>query len=224
MGRTHRHLVLTAVAFSVAITSCGGSGGSGGPGTTSAPSSSAVATTTAVASTTTTTLYTATGDRTADLRSLSTALGGVDYSKVSASSCGEFAMVVTAAGLRFFQWTAATWVEQPSAIPAIGVSAPFTVTSRDYTRDSIVDFLVRWNSADPQGSILLLNTGTCAWDWADLFNGGGTVKYLKALKWSSSTGQITAKLPSAGGAPFYDAEMVYDAPNRTFVSSSEIGY
>lgn len=133
-------------------------------------------------------------------------------------------MVVTSAGLRFFRWNAGAWVEQASLMPAIGLSAPFTVTSRDYTRDSTIDFLVRWNSADPQGSILLLNTGTCAWDWADLFNGGGTVKYLKDLRWSSSTGRMMAQLPSAGGAPYYDAEMLYDAPNRTFVSSTEIGY
>lgn len=207
----------------VALASCGGSGGSGAPASTSAPSSSSAATTTSAAPATATTLYASTGDRTADLKTLSAALGGLDYSKISASACGEFAMVVTAAGLRFFQWTTGAWVEQPSTIPAIGLSAPFAVTSRDYTRDSIIDFLVRWNSADPQGSILLLNTGTCAWDWADLFNGSGTVKFLKDLKWASSTGRIMARLPASGGGLF-DAEMVYDAPYRTFVSTTEAGY
>lgn len=224
MNRSRTLVSLTTTLLVVTVASCGGSGGSSAPASTSASASTtSVAPATSAAPATSTTLYASTGDRTADLKTLSTALGGLDYSKVSASSCGEFAMVVTASGLRFFQWVAGTWAEQPSAIPAIGVAAPITVTSRDYTRDSTIDFLVRWNSADPQGSILLLNTGTCAWDWADLFNGSGTVKYLKDLKWASSTGRLTARLPASGGGLF-DAEMVYDAPYRTFVSSTEAGY
>lgn len=218
MSRIRTSFVLTITSLVVALASCGGSGGGAAPSTTAPPAS----TTTTVASTTTT-LYTPTGNAADDLKALSGALGGLDYSKVSSSSCGDFGMVVAPGGLRFFQWTAGLWVEQPAAVPSIAAGSPFMVTSRDYTRDSILDYLVRWDSSDPHGSILMINTTTCAWDWADLFTGSGTVKFVKGLQWSSANGRIEAKLPASGGGLF-DAEMVYDAPYRTFVSTTEAGY
>lgn len=219
MSRIRTSFALTITSLVVALASCGGSGGGAAPATTAAPATR----TTVVATTTTSTLYAPTGDAAADLKTLSGALGGLDYSKISSSSCGDFGMVVAPGGLRFFQWTAGVWVEQPAAVPSIAAGSPFMVTSRDYTRDSILDYLVRWDRGDPHGSILMINTTTCAWDWADLFTGSGTVKFVKGLQWSSANGRIEAKLPASGGGLF-DAEMVYDAPYRTFVSTTEVGY
>lgn len=225
-ARLKRHAGLLLVTTAL-LAGCGGSGGSGSSTNNTSTASSTVpagaSSTTVAASTTSTTLYVATGNSANDLRTLAQALAAVDYSKISTSACGDFAVVVAAGALRFFQWTSGLWVEQPAAVPSLGLSGALTVTSRDYTGDRVIDFLVRYRSADPVGGILVLDAGACAWNWSNIFDGAGTVKYVTGLKWTSSTGTLQATMKSSIDNSYYTVDMVYDTTNHTFVSTTEIG-
>lgn len=124
------------------------------PATVPAPTTpSTTAPTPTTAPTTTVALTTISSDDPgASLAALAGLLGAADHSRVSEGPCGTFALIVESDRITFYEWDGSNWNDQSERLGPDGTSEPFRVTSRDYTGDGVIEFLVEYEALDALGA------------------------------------------------------------------------
>ncbi len=197
---------LVSALLAVTITACAGSPNDDAvierPKTNIASDTTAVVEdtvveTTAPRSTTTTstvpltTIVESGKDATAELRILAKAVGARDFSEISDSACGKFAMVLTdviidgfvKGGLFWYWWDGSQWVDKSEQLKGGIGDYHLRVYTRDYTNDGIKEFFVvakdsERRSAKEFGSFFGFGwspQSQCRWDWMAIDNGRETV-------------------------------------------------
>jgi hypothetical protein len=169
---------------------------SGAEARTSTTTAPATAATNKVKTTTTTTTTTATttttrppADPQVELERIAASATAKDYSIIAEAPCGRFAMVNGLDRTLFLSWNGNAWDEQSWVMNDVafleGVSDK--VTTREYTSDGILDFLVFWE-AEPLGlprsvgGILSMHgSATCDWTWRPIQDGDSTNILLDGL-------------------------------------------
>ncbi len=130
-------------------------------------------------------------DATAELRVLGKAVGARDFSEISDSACGKFAMVLTdviidgfvRGGLFWYWWDGSQWVDKSEQLKGGIGDYHLRVYTRDYTNDGIKEFFVvakdsERRSAKEFGSFFGFGwspQSQCRWDWMAIDNGRETV-------------------------------------------------
>lgn len=130
-------------------------------------------------------------DATVELRTLAKAAGARDFSEISDSACGKFAMVLTdviidgfvKGGLFWYWWDGSKWVDQSEQLKGGIGDYHLRVYTRDYTNDGIKEFFVvakdsERRSAKEFGSFFGFGwspQSQCRWDWMVIDNGRETV-------------------------------------------------
>jgi hypothetical protein len=129
--------------------------------------------------------------------------GAIDYSHLSEGPCGIYGLVVLHDHLEFYVWTGSDWSNISAVLGADGDTPPLTVTSRDYTDDGVIDFLVSYDGTvyggRQFGGILYLRG--CDWGWADITTMDGEAgQVLDALYYDDSIGLLYGEdiLPGGG--------------------------
>ena len=204
LASTRRCLVSALLA--VSITACAGSPNDDAvierPQTDNASDTTAVievtvVETTAPRSTTTmstvplTTIVESGKDASAELRALAKAVGARDFSEISDSACGKFAMVLSdviidgfvKGGLFWYWWDGSQWVDKSEQLKGGIGDYHLRVYTRDYTNDGIKEFFVvakdsERRSAKEFGSFFGFGwspQSQCRWDWMVIDNGRETV-------------------------------------------------
>lgn len=122
------------------------------------------------------------------LNELAVSQSSIDQSRI-ADACGiSNALLVQPSGLRFFRWVDSAWVEHFDIPIAESQDPPFIVTTRDYTGDGLLDFLVGYREAAPYGGILSPTGPECEWEWLTFsFTDRTTSKLVDYLAWSDDT-------------------------------------
>ena len=122
------------------------------------------------------------------LNELAVSQSSIDQSRI-ADACGiSNALLVQPSGLRFFRWVDSAWVEHFDIPIAESQDPPFIVTTRDYTGDGLLDFLVGYREAAPYGGILSPTGPECEWEWLTFsFTDLTTSKLVDYLAWSDDT-------------------------------------
>jgi hypothetical protein len=118
--------------------------------TASCSSSTVESTTTTIAPSTTSTSK----DPQSELDALADKLQAVDYSRISESDCGRFAVVVQKTQVKFFEWEENSWKDASRLLGVDREIDPYLVTTADYTGDNIYEFLVSYNKDGQQGGHL----------------------------------------------------------------------
>ena len=143
--------------------------------------SSATPTTTVPATTTV-----VVGDPQPELDKLAASLKAVDYSRISESSCGKFALIVAPEAVHFYEWRATGWAQNDSRFGDWTPSDAFLVTTRDYTDDGATEFLVNFARKSPIGAIF--GQIDCEWQWLPFQpQMGNEQRTVDALTWSDDT-------------------------------------
>jgi len=130
-------------------------------------------------------------DATAELRTLATSMGARDFSEISDSACGKFAMVLAdviidgfvKGGLFWYWWDGSQWVDKSDQLKGGIGDYHLRVYTRDYTNDGIKEFFVvakdsERRSAKEFGSFFGFGwspQSQCRWDWMVIDNGRETV-------------------------------------------------
>lgn len=118
-----------------------------------------------------------------------------DYSYIAEAPCGSFAVINAPYWTAFVSWNGTKWIEQPAVMgPASSVDGVSDkVTTRDYTYDGILDFLISWE-VDPVtntrafGGILSMDgSNTCSWTWRPINDGTGSSIFLDGLYYDDAT-------------------------------------
>lgn len=168
------------------------------------------------------------GDPKNDLETLAESLDAVDYSRISESDCGKFALVVQRTRIRFFEWENARWVDRSEMLGPDGEVDPFLVTTRDYTGDGVKEFLVSYNFEGRQGGhqygAIFMKTG-CRWGWAKFIDYGEEVETMDLLTYDDSTAELTAW--GYGPAGRADVVLFFDSESNQFnsmtLSADDVG-
>lgn len=122
-------------------------------------------------------------------------LQAVDYSRISQSKCGSFALVVQKTRVRFFEWKMNSWQDTSELLGMDREIDPYLVTTADYTGDNIYEFLVSYNKDGQQGGhqfggiFLQIN---CQWKWAKFKEFYDTSEAMDLLAYDKSTKELTA--------------------------------
>jgi hypothetical protein len=130
-------------------------------------------------------------DAMAELRTLATSMGARDFSEISDSACGKFAMVLAdviidgfvKGGLFWYWWDGSQWVDKSDQLKGGIGDYHLRVYTRDYTNDGIKEFFVvakdsERRSAKEFGSFFGFGwspQSQCRWDWMVIDNGRETV-------------------------------------------------
>ena len=130
-------------------------------------------------------------DASAELRALAKAVGARDFSEISDSACGKFAMVLSdviidgfvKGGLFWYWWDGSQWVDKSEQLKGGIGDYHLRVYTRDYTNDGIKEFFVvakdsERRSAKEFGSFFGFGwspQSQCRWDWMVIDNGRETV-------------------------------------------------
>ena len=126
------------------------------------------------------------------LNQLASTQSALDQSKIS-NACGvSNALIVETSGVRYFRWMDAAWVEHFDFPITEATDAPFIVTTRDYTGDGLLDFLVSFREPASYGGILSPSGPTCEWRWLTFtFPEGGSSVLVDNLNWSDESKVLT---------------------------------
>ena len=200
------------VLLTMVVSSCASNVSTDGTTTTT--------TTTESTTTTTSTLVLSTDPQEA-LNQVAKIDQAVDQSRISKSDCGVYSATVGPKGLRLYRWEDQTWIDQTSSLPTT-FDAPYLITTRDYTYDNVLDFLINFDEkgigsiGSMHGAILsLLN---CRWEWTSfqsVYKQVGVT--FRNLTWSDATVELT-------GTDFMDGAEVsvwlsYSRDSRVFESN-----
>lgn len=157
----------------------------------SCSSSTAQSTTTTIATSTST----ISKDPQLELDVLADSLQAVDYSRISQSKCGSFALVVQKTRVRFFEWKENSWQDASELLGVDREIDPYLVTTADYTGDSIYEFLVSYNKDGQQGGHQfggIFWQINCQWKWAKFKEFYDTSEAMDLLAYDKSTKELTA--------------------------------
>jgi hypothetical protein len=90
-----------------------------------------------------------------------------------------------------FQWSGTSWVERYNLPNPGNQDPPFKVTTRDFTGDGVLEFLVKFGESAPYGGLLSPVGQDCEWRWLDFVNvEGPSVQLVNNLRWSDQTGLL----------------------------------
>lgn len=159
-------------------------------------------------------------DAQASIKELAQSRGATDYSKPSEGPCGTFAMLILNNHVEFYLWSGERWEDASLLLGSDGDIDPLTVTSRDYTGDGAVDFLVTYDGAGVGGHNFggVFSVFDCTWGWVDILTLDGSVtQVLDAMYYDDATGQIYAQdfVDGVGRSP---VSLNYDRHSNFFVT------
>jgi hypothetical protein len=118
-----------------------------------------------------------------ELDKLAKSLNAVDYSRISESSCGKFALVVAPSAIHFYEWGASGWTQNDSRFGDWTPEDPYLVTTRDYTNDGTPEFLINFARKFPIGAVF--GQVNCDWKWLPFQpQMGNEQRTVDALTWS----------------------------------------
>ncbi len=155
------------------------------------------------------------------LNQLASTRGALDQSKIS-TACGvQNALIVEPAGVRYFRWSDAAWVEHFDFPIAGATDAPFIITSRDYTGDGLLDYLVGFRESASYGAILSPTGPTCDWQWLTFtFPEGGSSVLVDNLNWSDESMVLTG-LNKNGLNPTANLRFFFDSTKLELVGQDD---
>ena len=172
-------------------------------------------------STTTPFRFTYSTDPQKTLNQLARTQNAIDQSKISDACEISNSLLVQPAGLRFFRWTESAWVEHFDFPNPGNIDPPFVVTTRDYTGDGLLDFLVGFRESAPYGGILSPTGTTCDWKWLTFtFPEGGNSILVDNLSWSDET-MVLSGLNKNGLNPTANLRFTFDNSNLELVGQED---
>ena len=172
-------------------------------------------------STTTPFRFTYSTDPQKTLNQLARTQNAIDQSKISDACEISNSLLVQPAGLRFFRWTQSAWVEHFDFPNPGNIDPPFVVTTRDYTGDGLLDFLVGFRESAPYGGILSPTGTTCDWKWLTFtFPEGGNSILVDNLSWSDET-MVLSGLNKNGINPTANLRFTFDNSNLELVGQED---
>ena len=172
-------------------------------------------------STTTPFRFTYSTDPQKTLNQLARTQNAIDQSKISDACEISNSLLVQPAGLRFFRWTASAWVEHFDFPNPGNIDPPFVVTTRDYTGDGLLDYLVGFQESAPYGGILSPTGTTCDWKWLTFtFPEGGNSILVDNLSWSDET-MVLSGLNKNGLNPTANLRFTFDNSNLELVGQDD---
>ena len=177
----------------------------------------------AIVTTTTTTpfRFTYSTDPQKTLNQLARTQNAIDQSKISDACEISNSLLVQPAGLRFFRWTQSAWVEHFDFPNPGNTNPPFVVTTRDYTGDGLLDYLVGFQESAPYGGILSPTGTTCDWKWLTFtFPEGGNSTLVDNLSWSDET-MVLSGLNKNGLNPTANLRFTFDNSNLELVGQDD---
>ena len=177
----------------------------------------------AIVTTTTTTpfRFTYSTDPQKTLNQLARTQNAIDQSKISDACEISNSLLVQPAGLRFFRWTESAWVEHFDFPNPGNIDPPFVVTTRDYTGDGLLDYLVGFQESAPYGGILSPTGTTCDWKWLTFtFPEGGNSILVDNLSWSDET-MVLSGLNKNGLNPTANLRFTFDNSNLELVGQED---
>jgi len=176
-------------------------------------------------STTTPFRFTYSTDPQKTLNQLARTQNAIDQSKISDACEISNSLLVQPAGLRFFRWTQSAWVEHFDFPNPGNTDPPFVVTTRDYTGDGLLDYLVGFRESAPYGGILSPTGTTCDWKWLTFtFPEGGNSILVDNLSWSDETmvlSGINKTGQTATGFTFTKLRFTFDNSNLELVGQDD---
>lgn len=123
--------------------------------------------------------------------------------------------------MRFFRWTQSAWVEHFDFPNPGNIDPPFVVTTRDYTGDGLLDFLVGFRGTVPYGGILSPTGTTCDWKWLTFtFPEGGNSILVDNLSWSDET-MVLSGLNKNRINPTANLRFTFDNSNLELVGQED---
>ena len=139
-----------------------------------------------------------------ELELLAKSLEAIDYSRISDSKCGKYAVIVTESDSDLYQWANNEW--QSSNYPDNEIIDPaIKVTTRDYTWDKVNDFLMTYQNGGPEGTEYgaILHLDNCRWKWAGFENSEGVHGSVKWLSYDDESDTLSAfdLMPADMGVP-----------------------
>jgi len=159
-------------------------------------------------------------DATAELRTLATSMGARDFSEISDSACGKFAMVLAdviidgfvKGGLFWYWWDGSQWVDKSDQLKGGIGDYHLRVYTRDYTNDGIKEFFVvakdsERRSAKEFGSFFGFGwspQSQCRWDWMVIDNGRETVTAISEPEPSPRSAKVSTRIR---GWVWYDSSI-----------------
>lgn len=187
----------------------------------SASSTTTVADAIVTTSTTTPFRFTYSTDPQKTLNQLARTQNAIDQSKISDACEISNSLLVQPAGLRFFRWTQSAWVEHFDFPNPGNIDPPFVVTTRDYTGDGLLDYLVGFQESAPYGGILSPSGTTCDWKWLTFkFPEGGNSFLVDNLSWSDET-MVLSGLNKNGINPTANLRFTFDNSNLELVGQDD---
>lgn len=172
-------------------------------------------------STTTPFRFTYSTDPQETLNQLATTQNAIDQSKISTACEISNALLVQPTGLRFFRWTESAWVEHFDFSNSGNTDSPFIVTTRDYTGDGLLDYLIGFRESAPYGGILSPTGTTCDWKWLTFtFPEGGNSTLVDDLSWSDET-MVLSGLNKNGLNPTANLRFTFDNSNLQLVGQDD---
>ena len=155
------------------------------------------------------------------LNQLATTQNAIDQSKISTACEVSNALLVQPTGLRFFRWTESAWVEHFDFSNSGNTDSPFIVTTRDYTGDGLLDYLIGFRESAPYGGILSPTGTTCDWKWLTFtFPEGGNSTLVDNLSWSDET-MVLSGLNKNGLNPTANLRFTFDNSNLQLVGQDD---
>ena len=128
-----------------------------------------------------------------ELELLAKSTDAIDYSRISESKCGNFAIIVTQSESNLYQWINDEW--RITSYPSSEIGDPaIKVTTRDYTWDKVNDFLMTYQNGGPEGTEYgaILHLDNCRWKWAGFENSEGVHQSVKWLSYDDESETLSA--------------------------------
>jgi len=184
--------------------------------------STTTSTTTATTPPTTTPFrYSYSSDPQETLDQLASIQGALDQSKISIACGIPNALIVEPTGIRYLRWSDSAWVEHFEFPSAGAIDAAYVVTTRDYTGDGLLDFLVGFRYDAPYGGILSPYGATCNWRWLTFtFPEGGDSFLIDSLNWSDET-RVLSGINKSGLSPTTNLRFVFNDTTLEFVGQED---
>ncbi len=137
----------------------------------------------------------------------------VDYSMISDSQCGKFALLVVPEDVHFYRWTSTGWQQDDSNFGNWIPKYPLSVTTNDYTNDGLDEFLL---SIDMSAGAILAQF-ECKWQWLPFQGTSGQELYFYNLTWSADQKQLSGTDYDSDG-DLIDVQFVWFPEDRVFIS------
>jgi hypothetical protein len=155
------------------------------------------------------------------LNELASNQGAIDQSKISLACGVSNALIVETAGVRYFRWSNSAWVEHFDFPNPEATDSPYVVTTRDYTGDGLLDYLVSFRKTASYGGILSSSGPSCDWRWLTFtFPEGGSSVLVDNLSWSDESMALSG-LNKNGINPTANLRFFFDAKRLEFVGQDD---